>query len=86
MRRLSCHLIQEEYDIKSTICIVPSVFVAMIKFIPVKLSEVTEKRFTNHFPVVVMTNLVYAWNVFMEIDARNERFPYLFSLKYLLMN
>lgn len=74
MRTLRCHRIEEELCIRtSSIYVVPSVFIAIIKFTPVKLSEVMMKCFINHLTVVVMTNLIYLWDNFMERAVQNEK-------------
>lgn len=65
---------QQEFWIRtSLIYVVPSVFIAIIKFTPVKLSEVMKKCFIKHLTVVVMTNLIYLWNIFMENAVNNEK-------------
>jgi hypothetical protein len=57
----------------ASIYVVPSVFITIIKFTPVKLSEVIKKCFINHLTVVVMTNLIHLWNNFMERAVQNEK-------------
>lgn len=57
----------------SLIYVVPSVFIAIIKFTPVKLSEVMKKCFIKHLTVVVMTNLIYLWKIFVENAVNNEK-------------
>lgn len=65
---------QQEFWIRtSLIYVVPSVFIAIIKFTPVKLSEVMKKCFIKHLTVVVMTNLIYLWKIFMENAVNNEK-------------
>lgn len=74
MRKLRCHLIQKELCIRTLfICVVPSVFIAIIKFTPVKLSGVMKKCFIKYLTVVVRANLIYLWNVFMEKAVKNAK-------------
>lgn len=74
MRKLRCHGIRQEFRIRtSLIYVVPSVFIAIIKFTPVKLSEVMKKCFIKHLTIVVMTNWIYLQNIFMEKAVKNEK-------------
>lgn len=48
-KKRSCHLTREEFCIKTiSICIMSSVFIAIFKFTPVKLSEVVKKYLVNY--------------------------------------
>uniref|UniRef100_A0A4X1U0G1 Transmembrane and immunoglobulin domain-containing protein 1 n=1 Tax=Sus scrofa TaxID=9823 RepID=A0A4X1U0G1_PIG len=74
MRKLRCHLIRQEFYIRTSLIYeVPSVFIAIIKFIPVKLSEVMKKQFIMHLAVVAMTNLIYLQNTFRKKAVKNEK-------------
>lgn len=74
MRKLRCHLIQQELCIWIVlIYVVPSVFIAIIKFTPVKLSEVMKTCFIKHLTVVFMTNLIYLRNIFMKKAVQKEK-------------
>lgn len=74
MRKLRCHLIRQEFYIRTSLTYeVPSVFIAIIKFIPVKLSEVMKKQFIMHLAVVAMTNLIYLQNTFRKKAVKNEK-------------
>lgn len=74
MRTLKWHLIQQELSIRtSLIYVVPSVFIAIIKFTSVKLSEIMKKCFIKYLTVVVMTNLIYFQNSFREKAVKNEK-------------
>lgn len=73
MRTLKWHLIQQELCIRtSSIYVVSSVFIAIIKFTAVKLSEIM-KCFIKYLTVVVMTNLIYFQNSFREKAIKNEK-------------
>lgn len=52
---------------------IPSVFIAIIKFTPVRLSEVMKTCPIKHFTIIVMTNLMYLWNVFIEKAVQKEK-------------
>lgn len=74
MSKLRGRLTQQEFCIRtSLIYVVPSVFIAIIKFTPVKLSEVMKKCFIKHWTVVVMTNLISLQNIFMENATKKEK-------------
>lgn len=55
------------------IYVAPSVFIAIIKCTPVRLSEVMKTCLIKHLTVVVMTNLIYLQNVFMEKAVQKEK-------------
>lgn len=65
MRKLRYHLTQQESCMWiALIYVAPSVFIAIIKCTPVRLSEVMKTSLIKHSTGVVMTNWIYLRNVF----------------------
>lgn len=80
MKKPRWHLIRQEFCIRtSLIYVVPSVFIAITKFIPVKLSEVMKKCFIKHLEVVIMTNLIYLQEHFQEESCKDWKIRFLKS-------